>query len=214
MAALRGVWDVPVRPLQLWAHRPRDTAQRPQERTVLSRGAEPTPALVVPGGLRGGHSPVGISAAQGRRGRGWDRHAQGLSLPQALWVPWPRATRDPGCGLMLCPTLGQGPAQRVGQPRPSYPLLAAGRRTAAPEPSRAWAGLLGGPGQGRGWGWRAGLLSLPGGGTSSLSRPCPSQVQGAGARATEQVCERVTASQLCPQILASVFGEESNFPSF
>ena len=56
-----------------------------------------------------------------------------------------------------------------------------------------------------------------------LSLPLPGQ--GAGARApwktqlrdmlpTEQVCEGVTASRLHPWILASVFGEESNFPSF
>ena len=147
---------------------------------------------------------------------------RGLSLPQALWLPWPQATRDPGCGLTLHPPLGQGPGQRVGQPRPSYPLLAVGTWTA--EPSKAWAGLLAGPGQGRGRGRGPArspclevacpLLHIPaipgagGRGQSPLGKPAQ------GHAALGQVCEGVTAGRLHPQILASVFGEESNFPSF
>ena len=66
LAALWGVCGVSTWPPQLWAHRPRDTAQQPYEETALSGGAEPTPALVILGGLCGVHSPGGHPCCPGQ----------------------------------------------------------------------------------------------------------------------------------------------------
>lgn len=159
---------------------------------------------------------MGINAAQGRRGRGWDRHAQGLSLPPG--PVGPHGHGQPGTQALRShapPHSGAGGQLSVwdsldlatlcwqqGGGQPLQNLQGMGRVASLPG-GRDGAG-----------GGGAGLLSLPGGGTSSLSRPCPSRCRRQRARATEQVCERVTASQLCSQILASVFGEESNFLPF
>ena len=83
----------------------------------LSGGAEPTPALVVPGGPLEG-CPLTVAPVLPRVGvpAGWDGHSQGLLPlpPQALWLSCPRTSRDPGFFRLTAPPSSGAGARSAG----------------------------------------------------------------------------------------------------
>lgn len=74
------------------------------------------PALVVHPGWtpRGCTAPVGISAAQGRLGRGWDCHAQGLVPPSGTVAPVATGNQRPRLRSHTPPSSGAGAGSASG----------------------------------------------------------------------------------------------------